>query len=368
MSDGLGSAAMEVAVADLERALCRDRSHALLVATGPESHQARVLRALAGRLAGCLDVVLLTDPGIGEAEICAQILISLGQEPAVGAELQLAGLVKQLASRESALVLLISDANCMPAATLRCLGRLASDLRPGLRLGLVVAIEDCAEADPVAAVVAVLGVGVEKVVLDEANTNAATSVFAYPPRVVVPASADPGAAPLPGPRAEASGLAPTLRTGFRLGLWPRRASAILGILIALFGVYELAVPAASQEVAFELESEPVEEAGPIGFTQPAVPQLEVQHPVAVSVVQEEPSQPEQVSRRAFASAARAVAVSLNSRPWARIELDGRDIGMTPLGDVPMSPGPHRFRAHLADGRVVERVVLVDAYRNHIGFP
>jgi hypothetical protein len=63
-----------------------------------------------------------------------------------------------------------------------------------------------------------------------------------------------------------------------------------------------------------------------------------------------------------------IPVSLNARPWARIEVDGREVGVTPLADLPMAPGPHRFRAHFPDGRVVERTVRVDAYRDHISFP
>ena len=142
-SDDLGPTRVETAVDDLERALSRDRSHAVLVA-GPGSGKANVLRALARRLAGPIQVVLLSDPAIGENEICAQILAQLGQKPATAADVQLLELVNELASRESALVLLISDADCMPSRTLRRLGRLASDSRPGLRLGLGlgVAIED----------------------------------------------------------------------------------------------------------------------------------------------------------------------------------------------------------------------------------
>jgi hypothetical protein len=49
-------------------------------------------------------------------------------------------------------------------------------------------------------------------------------------------------------------------------------------------------------------------------------------------------------------------------------VDGRELGLTPLANVRLAPGAHRFRARLPDGRVVERVVRVDAYRTHITFP
>jgi hypothetical protein len=40
-------------------------------------------------------------------------------------------------------------------------------------------------------------------------------------------------------------------------------------------------------------------------------------------------------------------------------IDGREVGVTPIGNVPVQPGPHRLRAHLADGRVIEREIVVD---------
>ena len=63
-----------------------------------------------------------------------------------------------------------------------------------------------------------------------------------------------------------------------------------------------------------------------------------------------------------------VVVSINARPWARIEVDGQEIGITPLGSVRLRAGPHRFRAHLPDGEVVERTLEVDARRSHFAFP
>ena len=99
-----------------------------------------------------------------------------------------------------------------------------------------------------------------------------------------------------------------------------------------------------------------------------MPEIEIPRPVTVNTGPEPSSQHAEVIQSALEPPPPTIAVSLNARPWARIEVDGREVGITPLGDLPLSPGPHRLRAHLADGRVVERVVQIDAYRDHISFP
>ena len=53
---------------------------------------------------------------------------------------------------------------------------------------------------------------------------------------------------------------------------------------------------------------------------------------------------------------------------ARIQVDGRDVGVTPMSDLRLAPGAHRFRVRFPDGRVIERSVHVDALRDHIRFP
>jgi general secretion pathway protein A len=62
-----------------------------------------------------------------------------------------------------------------------------------------------------------------------------------------------------------------------------------------------------------------------------------------------------------------VRVHINATPWARVEVDGRPLGVTPLGNVPLSPGQHAFRAELPDGRVLERLVDVSETRRHVAF-
>jgi hypothetical protein len=61
-------------------------------------------------------------------------------------------------------------------------------------------------------------------------------------------------------------------------------------------------------------------------------------------------------------------VNLNASPWARIEVDGQPVGVTPLANLPLAPGPHRFRARFPDGRVLERVEQIETRRNHVTFP
>lgn len=68
------------------------------------------------------------------------------------------------------------------------------------------------------------------------------------------------------------------------------------------------------------------------------------------------------------AAAPPVPVHVNARPWARIFVDGQELGVTPLGNVPIEPGLRRFRAELADGRVVERDVRVEDADQKVTFP
>jgi hypothetical protein len=55
-----------------------------------------------------------------------------------------------------------------------------------------------------------------------------------------------------------------------------------------------------------------------------------------------------------------ILVSVNVKPWATIAIDGVDMGETPLADIPLTEGPHRFRARLPDDRVIERTEMIDA--------
>jgi hypothetical protein len=63
-----------------------------------------------------------------------------------------------------------------------------------------------------------------------------------------------------------------------------------------------------------------------------------------------------------------VVISLNADPWARIEIDGAPVGVTPIAALPVAPGRHRVTAHMPDGRVLEREVDVHDGNRRIVFP
>jgi type II secretory pathway predicted ATPase ExeA len=58
--------------------------------------------------------------------------------------------------------------------------------------------------------------------------------------------------------------------------------------------------------------------------------------------------------------AETIAVAINATPWAIIEIDGEEIGETPLAGIQLTTGRHRFRARMPDGSSRERVIRIDA--------
>lgn len=62
-----------------------------------------------------------------------------------------------------------------------------------------------------------------------------------------------------------------------------------------------------------------------------------------------------------------VAVNVNATPWARIEVDGRAAGVTPLGGLRLTPGVHEFRATFPDGRAESRRIEVSESNRFIVF-
>lgn len=404
--DGVGCAALRTALVDLERALCRDRCHAVVSApAGPAKRQ--LLEALAERLAGSLEVVIVEPSLLDDDEVCTRILDALQERPEVDPEMRLLSVLQGLGARGSALALLIDDAGWLPAATLRRLGRLAALSRPDLRLVLVVENEPEAGGASLTQVVGALGVSAEKVVLGSRPGEGDGPL----PLLPAAPSGPPELQQSPDERAQEERALEAMRLHARPGPSRHLAAIALGLALVLLGANQIAFrafdplapgagparesaapsPAPLQVAAIPAtpvpprppEVESAEEPAPAAVAEPEAPA-----PVSTApsprpepaTVSASPAAPApkplpapklasaQPAAPVVAPAARRVPVSVNARPWARIEVDGRDVGVTPLGSVPLEPGSHRFRAHLPDGRVVERTTDVDAHRDHVVFP
>ena len=88
--------------------------------------------------------------------------------------------------------------------------------------------------------------------------------------------------------------------------------------------------------------------------------------VPAEVVPTEVAAPE----RAPASAAGqglSAPININSYPWARIEIDGRTIGETPIGELRLPPGQYDVHAVFADGSTRVRRVRADDNERFIMF-
>jgi type II secretory pathway predicted ATPase ExeA len=62
-----------------------------------------------------------------------------------------------------------------------------------------------------------------------------------------------------------------------------------------------------------------------------------------------------------------VSVQVNARPWALIQVDGVDLGPTPIAGIPLLAGKHQFRARMPDGRMVERAVEISESNRFVVF-
>jgi type II secretory pathway predicted ATPase ExeA len=62
-----------------------------------------------------------------------------------------------------------------------------------------------------------------------------------------------------------------------------------------------------------------------------------------------------------------IATNINAKPWARIEIDGVDVGETPLGELMLREGKHSFKAFMSDGRIVERTETIARSNSRILF-
>jgi AAA domain len=88
--------------------------------------------------------------------------------------------------------------------------------------------------------------------------------------------------------------------------------------------------------------------------------------IAASAAQWATASASDLARRARAAVTPAIPVGVNSDPWSNVEVDGAPVGPTPL-TIELAPGPHRFRAAMADGRVLEKEFVVGEAQNQVVF-
>jgi general secretion pathway protein A len=119
----------------------------------------------------------------------------------------------------------------------------------------------------------------------------------------------------------------------------------------------VAAPPAPAPIAVEPRAEPP----PAPEPQPLPPPQPAPEPPPG------PAPEARAAAAATAPAVRTVSVQLNARPWAIIQVDGVDLGPTPISGIPLLAGKHRFRARMPDGRVVEEVIEVTEQNRFIVF-
>ena len=121
-------------------------------------------------------------------------------------------------------------------------------------------------------------------------------------------------------------------------------------------------PATEPSTAPQAEAAPSAPiAEPVPATQPSTVARAQPAPGAPTVppAAPEPATPEPAKAN--------VAVSLNAEPWARVEIDGIEVGETPIAEMPIAPGRHRFRALLPDGRVIVREIVINESNRRVVF-
>lgn len=345
-----------------------------------------LLHLLAERLGPGLRSVYLPNPRLSPFEVCTWIARRLGTPAGEDAVSFLRAWIAHLREQEQACLLLVDDADAMPEPTAHWLGAFAAESRGGLRLALAVLAGAPAErvlralgavqrVDPGSAMSrdeakeyvawrldragapAELRAHFDPAMLDELHRVArgnprrlhlaiAALLRGGSPDLVEDefaerADAVPPLAPVSPPRPAPAPKPRRARPSWR----PRLAALALAALATALVATLLARREPGTPPGADAESSPAAPEPPAG----------------------EAGAPEAARGAGSATSAGTLRVNLNAIPWARVEVDGIEVGETPLAGVPLRPGPHSFRAELPDGRIVERRVEIDAAHRHLVF-
>jgi hypothetical protein len=162
--------------------------------------------------------------------------------------------------------------------------------------------------------------------------------------------------PAPPPRALEPGMAAVPAPS------PPVPEALPGIAVESSQLPQEGVPELAVEV---LLPSPLPEEPPEIAVEPSeppredVPEIAVAPERVASAREPEPAPPP--------PAPAPISVSINATPWATIEIDGEEIGVTPMAGVLLAPGDHEFRVRMPDGTVLEEIVRIAPDNRHIAF-
>lgn len=313
--------------------------------TGPRgAGKSALLAELERRAAGRARVVRLAPSPATAAGVCERTLAHLGLTSRGDPLAALRAAAAETGDTALTLVL-VDDADALPGCETARLRDLAEASRGRLRFVLA------ARSEPLPTARTLVGV-------DPANEVALGGPASEPPAPGPPAPAATRSLPVPGaaqaPRARASAPTATRRrpAPLRPSATARRAGrrlAVAAAVLAMLGAAGLLARVPVRRLPELLGGADAAQRAPAVAT----PLRTAQTPARPTPPPSPPAPP--------------VRVGINASPWARIELDGRPLGETPLGDVAVPAGVHHFRARMSDGRVLERRVEIGPDRRHVVF-
>jgi len=414
-------AATQTARKELLRSVCTPAKTSALIGP-PGLGKTLLLHLLAEEAPENMQAVYLPYAALPPADLCAWALELLGSPAADDSIGALQALSRDLREQGSSLLMLIDDAGAMPIATARWAGEFVQN--SGGSMQLVIAASDNATGNRV---IAAIGSNFDIVHLNDPMTESETCEYIdgrlalarvpdsirarFDDRTVrflhrlsagIPRRLHSAAVEIlqgaPVATADDHAIAPTapidapvepieseeandlsipdreLSTAPRL---PRRApppsrwAIALGALLVAF--VAVAIPVirsilseARQTSVSELQADPRESSGAImpggSVAHQPLGEIRAATRAAEPLIVEPPS-----VEPPLAETLGPLAVQINASPWANVEVDGIDLGATPLANIPLFAGAHLFRARMPDGRVIERTVEIDAERRFVSF-
>lgn len=377
----------------LEGAL-REGARSILLTGPPGLGKTMLLRVLEQRLRGEFRPLGISYTALLPDELARWILTQLGEPIAEDPEAALLEVGRRFEASGTKLVLLLDDAGAIPSPTVRRLAELVQETKGAIRLVLT-AIDDARARD----ILAALGPGVETLRLDEPMSEDETAEYIYArlsharvrrslieqfdPDVVtrlheesegvarelhklaseliresdqaaaIPAARRPARRPPPEPEVEVAPrpAEPTAVAAALPRSEPVPPRIPVGGRVALFG---LAV------IAGVLAATPLLRAG---FPWMPAPWRAESASAPAAPGADTETAPAPASDSVF----ERIGVNINATPWASIEVDGEYLGVTPLAEVLLAPGSHRFRARMADGQILEQQVEIGPDMRHVIF-